>query len=729
MRSPIVIVGGGLAGLTAARLLNQAGIDFRLLEARDRLGGRVLSANASGESADDGFDLGPSWFWPGMQPAIAALVADLGLGFFPQNSDGDVIFQRMSREAPQRYPSIRQEPQSMRFVGGTGAIVSALAAALPKTSIRLGARVTNVALRGQEVEVDFIESNGIQHSLKTARILFALPPRLLEATVSFSPALDVTTARRWRDTPTWMAPHAKLFAIYDEPFWRHAGLSGTAQSMVGPLVEIHDAVTASGQAALFGFVGIPAEQRAAVGREAIVAGSLRQLVLLFGPKAGTPRATLFKDWAADPLTSTADDRQAGGHPSPPEQPWVSGKWHDYILLAGSEASASDPGYLAGAVEAATRAAAEVMSTRGRPNDTSSDAHERLLKEDGIVRTTYRAMQVTKPGMLELAERKTPSPGNGEVLIEVEACGICGADVSDIERANPAVQPARVPGHEVIGRIVAIGKGISSRWKLGHRVGVGRFGGHCNECAQCRQGQFHLCENQPVLGVSCDGGYAEFMVARATGLVSIPDELGSEEAAPILCAGLATFNALKKSGAEAGDLVVVLGIGGLGHMALQYARTMGFKVVAVGRGRDIAHEALKLGAHVYIDTAKEDAAGELKSMGGAKAIIATTGHAETVSSLAAGLAPHGRLVLLGVGKDPLPVSIGHLVASERSVLGSITGTPYQSEKTLDFSVLTGVRPQIETMPLEKAFEAYQKMKSGGVKFRMVLTMKEPRHAHY
>ncbi|MDE2585151.1 MAG: alcohol dehydrogenase catalytic domain-containing protein [Betaproteobacteria bacterium] len=340
-----------------------------------------------------------------------------------------------------------------------------------------------------------------------------------------------------------------------------------------------------------------------------------------------------------------------------------------------------------------------------------------------MKATYRAMQITQPGTLELVVRKTPQPGVGDVLLEVEACGVCGADASDIEGADPSLQPPRVPGHEVIGRIVAIGEHVSPIWKLGQRVGVGRLGGHCNECVQCRQGQFQLCENQPFVGASCDGGYAEMLLVRSTGLVSIPDELGSEEAAPILCAGIATFNALKKSGAEAGDLVAILGIGGLGHMALQYARKMGFKVVAIGRGQDIATDALSLGAHIYIDTRIEDAAARLRSMGGAQAIVTTIGQAGTVSALMPGLAPRGRLVLLGAGKDPLPVAAGHLVVGERSLLGSITGTPYENEKALNFSVLAGVRPQIETMPLERAFEAYQKMKSGAVKFRMVLTIKE------
>lgn len=338
-----------------------------------------------------------------------------------------------------------------------------------------------------------------------------------------------------------------------------------------------------------------------------------------------------------------------------------------------------------------------------------------------MRKTYRAMQVTKPGMLELVERATPSPGEGEVLIEVEACGICGADAGTIENVDPAVLPPRVPGHEVVGRIAAVGPGTPARWTVGQRVGVGRLGGHCNACEQCRRGQFQLCTNQPIVGSSCDGGYAEMMVARSTGLVSIPDELSSEEAAPILCAGIATFNALRKSGAEPGDIVAVLGIGGLGHMALQYARKMGFKVVAVGRGQDIAEDALKLGAHIYIDTRVEDAAEKLKAMGGAQALVTTIGNAETVSELMGGLAPQGRLMVLGVAKDPLSVSTGQLVVGQKSVAGSLTGTPYQSERALDFSVLTSVRPMIETMPLQMALDAYRRVRSGDVRFRMVLVM--------
>ncbi len=338
-----------------------------------------------------------------------------------------------------------------------------------------------------------------------------------------------------------------------------------------------------------------------------------------------------------------------------------------------------------------------------------------------MKKTYRAMQVSRPGILELVERQTPEPGVGEVLIQVQACGICGADIGDIEGADPALQPPRVPGHEVVGCIAAVGAGTPSIWRVGQRVGVGRLGGHCNECVQCHRGQFQLCQNPRFVGATCDGGYAEMMLARSTGLVSIPDELSAEEAAPILCAGIATFNALKKSGAQAGDLVAVLGIGGLGHMALQYARRMGFKVVAVGRGADISEDALALGAHAYIDTNQENAAARLQSMGGAQAVVTTISNAAAVSALMPGLAPQGRLIVLGAGKDPLPVSTGHLVVGERSVLGSITGSPYESERALDFSVLTGVRPMIEAMPLEKAHEAYGKLVSGEARFRMVLTM--------
>ncbi|CAO3456297.1 Alcohol dehydrogenase (EC 1.1.1.1) [Azospirillum argentinense] len=333
--------------------------------------------------------------------------------------------------------------------------------------------------------------------------------------------------------------------------------------------------------------------------------------------------------------------------------------------------------------------------------------------------THRAMAITAPGHLALVERPVPVPETGEVLIAVEACGVCGADRGDIERADPALR--RVPGHEVVGRIMALGPQVPAIWSVGQRVGVGRFGGHCGNCRECRQGKFHLCRQQPVMGSTRDGGYAERMTARATGLVSIPDDLSLAEAAPILCAGLATFNGLKASGAGPGDTVAVLGIGGLGHMALQYARRMGFRVIAIGRGANIAADALDLGAHRYVDTEREDAAAVLTALGGAKALLSTIGDTGVVASVMPGLAPEGRLVLLGIGKDPLAVATAPLVSGERSVVGSITGSPYDSERTLDFSVLTGARPRIETLPLERANEAVHRMLSGAVTFRMVLTM--------
>ena len=341
-----------------------------------------------------------------------------------------------------------------------------------------------------------------------------------------------------------------------------------------------------------------------------------------------------------------------------------------------------------------------------------------------MKKTYRAMQITRPGMLELVERPTPEPGPGEVLLEVEACGVCGADAMDIEQPDPALDAPRVPGHEVVGRIAAIGAGTPSIWRMGQRVGVGRLGGHCNACDACRRGQFQLCRNQPFVGANCDGGYAEMMLARSTGLVAIPEALSAEAAAPILCAGIATFNALKKCGAQAGDRVAVFGIGGLGHMALQYARRMGFEVIAIGRGDDVAADALALGAHVYIDAARDDAAARLLALGGAQAIVATVGDAASVSALMRALAPQGRMVVLGAGKDALAVSPGRLVVGEQGVLGSLTGSPYENEKTLNFSVLTGVRPIIEVLPLVRANDAYQKMKSGKAQFRMVLTMENP-----
>lgn len=335
--------------------------------------------------------------------------------------------------------------------------------------------------------------------------------------------------------------------------------------------------------------------------------------------------------------------------------------------------------------------------------------------------TYKAMQVTTAGTLQRVELPIPTPQAGEVLLRVEACGICGADAGVIEGMEKNTRYPRTPGHEVIGTVVAVGPGVSSAISEGMRVGVGRLGGHCNECEQCRRGNFNLCSDQPVVGSSQDGGYAEMMIARATGLVMIPDELKSEEAAPLLCAGIATFNALLKSGAEAGDTVVVQGIGGLGHLALQYARKMGFRVIAVGRGEHIQQDVLALGAHLYVDTQTVDAVEAIRKLGGAQVILTTITDSAAASALINALAPKGKFMVVGVGKDPLTIAPGLMVGNEISVQGAITGTPFEAEKTLKFSLLADIRARIETMPLEKANEAYQRMRSGEVEYRMVLTI--------
>jgi monoamine oxidase len=360
MRAQVAIVGAGLAGLYAARLLKAAGVDFVLIEARDRLGGRIFTAGEGGTPSEDGFDLGPSWYWPHMQPAIGALVKELGLAAFVQNGDGDMIFERMSRETAQRYRPLAQAQQSMRLAGGSAALVGALARDIPADKVLLQTRVTGMALRDDGVALQL--TSGV---LIAKQVIAALPPRLLEASVRFTPLLDDRTAMRWRDTPTWMAPHAKFFALYERPFWRETGLSGTAQSMVGPMTEIHDATTASGRAGLFGFLGVGAEQRAALGEAALTHACLDQFTRIFGREASSPRSILFKDWAADPLTATAADRIAGGHVIPSGEPWVAGPWSARLALAGSETSDTEPGYLAGAVSAGARAVSQLLERLDR----------------------------------------------------------------------------------------------------------------------------------------------------------------------------------------------------------------------------------------------------------------------------------------------------------------------------------------------------------------------------
>jgi propanol-preferring alcohol dehydrogenase len=332
--------------------------------------------------------------------------------------------------------------------------------------------------------------------------------------------------------------------------------------------------------------------------------------------------------------------------------------------------------------------------------------------------TYRAVEVSAPGSLRVVERTIPEPGPGQVRIRVEACGICHTDAATVIGAYPGLTLPRVPGHEVVGRIEALGNG-ASRWKIGQRVGVGLIAGEDGLCEPCRRGDMVNCQNPVTSGVTVDGGYAEVMIAEARALVSIPDELTSAEAAPLLCAGITTYNALRNAGLRAGDLVAVQGVGGLGHLGIQFARHMGFRTVAIGRGREKEKLAKDLGAQVYIDTAAEDAAAVLQRMGGARAILATGTSGKAMGSLVPGLATNGKLIVVGVPQDEIQVNAFPLVFGGRSIHGSLTGTPIDGEDTLAFSVLENIRPIIETVPLEQAADAYARMMEGKARFRMVL----------
>src|SRR5271154_6745221 len=334
--------------------------------------------------------------------------------------------------------------------------------------------------------------------------------------------------------------------------------------------------------------------------------------------------------------------------------------------------------------------------------------------------TYRAVQVTKPGKLELVERKVEEPSARHVRIRVEACGVCHSDAGTVEGQFPGIAYPRVPGHEVIGKIDALGDGVSG-WKVGQRVGVGFLGGPCFVCKPCRHGKFVTCENQGVSGVSSDGGYAEIMIASEDGLSAVPDELSAAEAAPLLCAGLTTFNALRNAPAKAGDLVAVLGVGGLGHLAVQYARHMGFEVVAVDLGAERAELAKRLGAHHYIDSSATDAGEALRSLGSTTLILATASGGKSVAETFKGLRPRGRVIVLGATAEPIQLSSFDLLFGSRGIEGSLTGDPAAGDATLKFSVQTGIQAMIETMPLEQASEAYAKMMAGKARFRIVLTM--------
>ena len=333
----------------------------------------------------------------------------------------------------------------------------------------------------------------------------------------------------------------------------------------------------------------------------------------------------------------------------------------------------------------------------------------------------KAAQISKAGGdFELVERDIPEPGPGQVRVKVEACGICHSDALVKEGLWPGLQYPRVPGHEIAGRLDALGVGVTA-WKKGDRVGVGWHGSHDFVCDQCRRGDFAMCVNRKVTGIDYDGGYAEYVIAPAEALAAIPDELPAEEAGPFMCAGVTVFNALRNSGGRPGDIVAVQGIGGLGHLGVQYARKMGFQTVALGRGKDKESLAKKLGAHYYIDSSAVDTAAELQKLGGARVILATAPSANAISAVVGGLGINGNLLIPAAPNDPLTVSVMPLLMGRRQISGWYSGTARDSQDTLEFSALNDMHPMIEKFPLGRVAEAYERMHSGQVRFRAVLMM--------
>ena len=335
--------------------------------------------------------------------------------------------------------------------------------------------------------------------------------------------------------------------------------------------------------------------------------------------------------------------------------------------------------------------------------------------------TMKVAQVSRPGgPIELVEREVPQPGFGEVRVRVQACGICHSDMFTKEGQWPGLQYPRVPGHEIAGIVDEVGSGVVG-WKEGQRVGVGWYGGHCGHCRACRRGEFVHCETMPVPGINYDGGYEEYMVAPADALALMPEGISAEEAAPLLCAGITTFNALRHSGVGPGDLVAIQGVGGLGHLGIQFANKFGCKVAAVSRGADNAALARKLGAHHYIDSQASNPAEELKKLGGARVILTTAPSGKAMTALFDGLGTNGKMVVVGASMEPIQVTPIQLIMGGRGLQGWPSGTSADSEDTLNFSVLTGVRPMIEKFPLSRAPEAYDRMISGKAEYRVVLTM--------
>jgi D-arabinose 1-dehydrogenase-like Zn-dependent alcohol dehydrogenase len=332
----------------------------------------------------------------------------------------------------------------------------------------------------------------------------------------------------------------------------------------------------------------------------------------------------------------------------------------------------------------------------------------------------RSVQVSKPkGPFEIVERDIPEPSAAQVRIKVQACGICHSDSFTKEGLLPGIQYPRVPGHEVAGVIDVVGKDVTE-WKPGQRVAVGWHGGHCGHCESCRRGDFVTCQYAQVPGISYDGGYADYVITPTVALASIPDQLSATEAAPLMCAGITTYNALRNSGARVGDVVAILGVGGLGHLAIQFAAKMGFKTIAIARGKDKEEMVKKLGAIHYIDGQSQNTVEELAKMGGAKVILATLPSGKAMSAVLGGLGVNGKLIVIGASDEPLEVPPNLFISGRRSIVGWPSGTSIDSQDTLNFSVLSGVRSMNEIFPVERASEAYDLMMSGKARFRVVLT---------
>jgi alcohol dehydrogenase/propanol-preferring alcohol dehydrogenase len=334
--------------------------------------------------------------------------------------------------------------------------------------------------------------------------------------------------------------------------------------------------------------------------------------------------------------------------------------------------------------------------------------------------TMKAVEVQEPGgPLRVVERQVPLPAPHEVRIKVQACGICHSDVLTKQGLWPGLRYPRIPGHEVAGVIDAVGSNVDD-WKSGERVGVGWHGGHCGRCDPCRRGHFVLCRRALIPGISYDGGYAEYMVAPREALARLPDKLSDVDAAPLLCAGITTFNAIRNGGAVAGDLVAILGMGGLGHLGVQFSSKMGFRTAAIARGDDKAPLAQQLGAHHYIDSTTQDVAAALTALGGAKIILATATSGKAMSTALGGLGVDGKMIIVGVSQEPVEVSTAHLIGGRHSIQGWPSGTSIDSEDTLAFSAQTGIKPMVEEFALERAAEAFDRMMSGQARFRVVLT---------